>query len=153
MCRTAALLRRTKKSGLALQKDHCHDPEFIFVIGTRQEWQFSFFSTSSATQSGALDLRISARRICFIMVHSLRSIAPHDAVNSLLPGPALGMANSFASIRVNIITTNLGEDFFLLCFHSIHQREERALIRTAHRIAPTQSLIMIKHEKLYNTCL
>jgi len=99
---------------VALLRDHCHDPGFILVIGARQEWQFSFFSTSSATQSGALDLRISARRICFIMVHSLRSIAPHDAVNSLLPGSALGMPNSFASIRVNIITTNLGEGLFLL---------------------------------------
>jgi len=109
------------KKWAGLRKNHCHDPGFIFVIGTRQEWQFSFFSTSSATQSGALDLRISARRICFIMVHSLRSIAPHDAVNSLLPGPALGIPNSFACIWVNIITTNLGEGLFLLCFLSIDQ--------------------------------
>jgi len=113
-------LLRLIKTGLASQKDHCHDPEFILVIGKRQEWQFSFFSTSSATQLGALDLRISARRMCFIMVHSLRSIAPHDAFNSLLPGSALGMANSFACISVNIITIDLGEGPFLLCLLSFH---------------------------------
>jgi len=112
-------LRRTK-IGQALKKNHCHDPEFIFVIGARQEWQFSFFSTSSATQSGAFDLLISARRICFIIVHSLRSIAPHDAFNSLLPGSTFGTPNSFPSIRVNIITTNLGEVFSCYTF-SIHQ--------------------------------
>ena len=54
------------------------------------------------------------------MVHSLRSIAPHDAANSVLPGSALGMPNSFACIWVNIITTNLGEGLFLLCYPPTH---------------------------------
>jgi len=62
--------------------------------------------------------------MCFIMVHSLRSIAPHDAVNSILPELALGMPNSFACIWVNIITTNLSEGLFLLCFLSIDQGGE-----------------------------
>jgi hypothetical protein len=92
-----------------LRTGHCHELEFTFVIAARQELQFSFLSTSSATHAGALDLLISARMICFIMVQSLRSTAPQDAENLLLPGTAFRMPNSFSSVWINIITTSLGE--------------------------------------------
>jgi len=82
---------------------HCKKLRSALDVCLQQEWHLSFLSTSSATQAGALDLLISARMICFIMLQSLRSTAPQDAACSPMQSSIFRMPVLYLS-KSDIIT-------------------------------------------------